>query len=127
MSIFEKVFKGEETVANEITRKAAFRLGKLKENGLRRPLKMVLGAKTQAEEVFRRSYRPKDDPMRLLRDLEPEERSRLKDALMELRERQSQGEDNLIIRDFRVVRKRLQLKWPPFHTYSAVVRAMNGS
>ncbi|VDP93579.1 unnamed protein product, partial [Echinostoma caproni] len=73
-SILEKVFKGEENVANDIKVKAAFRLGKVKDSGLPRPLNVVLGAKTQAEEVFRRSYCLKGNPVRLLCDLEPEDR-----------------------------------------------------
>ncbi|VDP86703.1 unnamed protein product [Echinostoma caproni] len=65
--------------------------------------KVVLGAKTQAEEEFRRSYRLKDDPVRLFRDPESDERSRLTATIVELREKQGQGEDNLIIRNFCVV------------------------
>ncbi|VDP96149.1 unnamed protein product [Echinostoma caproni] len=88
---------------------------------------VALGTRTQAEELFRRSYRLKIDPAQLLRDLEPEERSRLKAALVELRETQSRRENNLIIREFCVVRRRLQLKWPPLHTPSAVVCTIDGS
>ncbi|VDP82702.1 unnamed protein product [Echinostoma caproni] len=62
-SILEKVFKGEENVANDIKVKAAFRLGKVKDSGPPHPLKVVFGAKTQAEEVFRRSYRLKGYPV----------------------------------------------------------------
>ena len=108
--IFEE---GEGTLAASIKVTAAFRLGRPRDGGHPRPLKVVLGALDQARSVFQRVHRLRGDPVRILRDLSLEERQKLKAALCSLQERREKGEVDLVIRDFRVVKSRPKLRWQP--------------
>lgn len=93
---------------------SAFRLGKPSTNPVRpRPLKVVLNNVDSAKAVLHRAHRLKGNGVRILRDLSPEDRAKLRTALDELRDRRAAGELDLVIRDFRVVRRRPRVRWSP--------------
>ena len=95
---------GEEGV----TLLRAIRIGKrIPESQLPRPLKLVLKTKEEASRLLSRAYRLNGRPW-LRPDMAPEDRDKQKAALAELKERTSNGEQNLHIRNFRVVRKKLR-------------------
>lgn len=104
---------GEEVVAASIRVKGAYRLGKRREDPENnpRPLKIVLNSAEEAKSILKRTYRLKGKPIRILRDLSPEERMKLKGALDELRVRRENGESNLYIQDFRVVKRKPRIRW----------------
>ena len=106
---------GEDELASSIKLKGAFRLGKRPEapQDHPRPLKIVLGSVQEAQTILRRAPRLKGQPVRFLRDLSPDDREKLKTALNELRERRANGENNLILRDFRVVKRKPRIRWIP--------------
>ena len=115
---FTKLFvAGEEEVAAAIRVKSAFRLGKrlVDDAGVSnsRPLKVVLNTAEEAQALLRRAYRLRGTPVRILRDLSPEDRLRMKEALSELRERRANGETDLFIRDFRVIKRKPKVRWTP--------------
>ncbi|VDP21307.1 unnamed protein product [Echinostoma caproni] len=56
------------------------------------------------------THKLKGTPVQFLRDLDPDQRSKLKTVLEELRERREKGETDLCIRDFHVHRKRPQFR-----------------
>ncbi|VDP67975.1 unnamed protein product [Echinostoma caproni] len=106
------LFDGDEVEpAASIRVKAAFRLGKPRQDNSPRPLKVVLQAESEAKAILQRTRKLKETPVRFLRDLDPDQRRKLKTALEELRERRAKGETDLCIRDFRVYRNRPQLRW----------------
>ncbi|VDP78852.1 unnamed protein product [Echinostoma caproni] len=108
------LYDGDEVEpAASIRVKAAFRLGKPRQDNSLRPLKVVLRAESGAEAILQRTHKLKRTPLRFLRDLDPNQRSKLKTTLEALRERRAKGETDLCIRDFRVHRKRPQLRWLP--------------
>lgn len=104
---------GEEKIAASVRVLTAFRLGKLREDGTPRPLKVVLASQDQAQQVTQRSSRLRGSQIRILRDLSPEDRIRMKAALEEIHTRRANGEVDLVIRDFRVMRKRPRVRWVP--------------
>ena len=94
---------------------SAFRLGKKHGDPLSnpRPLKVVLKDSEEARRVFTRTSRLKGLDYRVLRDLCPEDRLRMRDAVQELKQRRSLGETNLQIVDFQVVVRRPRVVWHP--------------
>jgi hypothetical protein len=94
---------------------SAFRLGKRKEDPVSspRPLKVVLDSDTEVGRVLKRLYRIKETPFRVFRDLSPEDRLKMKEAVKELKDRKDQGETDLKIVDFRVVKKKPRVGWKP--------------
>lgn len=102
-----------------ITVQQLFRLGAPNTEGKPRPLKVVLGDTNDANFLVRRSYRLRNTQISLRPDLSPEDRLRRKSALTELRSRTQQGETDLMIVNFRVVRRRallhqaITLSWAP--------------
>ena len=94
---------------------SAFRLGKKPDQPASspRPLKVVLDSSEECRRVFSRVHRLKGEPYRVLRDLSPEDRVRMRQAVQELKERRMNGESNLHIVDFRVVARRPRVVWHP--------------
>ncbi|VDP27314.1 unnamed protein product [Echinostoma caproni] len=102
------LFDGDEVEPGASIRvKAVFGLGKPRQDNSSRPPEVVLRAESVTKAIL-----PKlnGTPVRFLRDLDPDQRSKLKTALMELRERRAKRETDLCMRDFRVHRKRPQLR-----------------
>lgn len=92
----------------DVTVKRIIRIGKRSEGNLApRPLKLVFNSTSEAKLLLSRSHRLRDSPWSLRPDLSPEEREKQREAVQCLRERLTQGETNLVIRNFQVVRKRL--------------------
>lgn len=111
-SLVTKLFdKGEDGI-NVIS---AFRLGKRPEDPSSnpRPLKVVLTSDEECRRVFSRVHRLRGENYRVLRDLSPEDRVRMRQAVQELKERRDKGETNLHIVDFRVVARRPRIVWQP--------------
>ena len=94
---------------------SAFRLGRRSDDAAShpRPLKVVLSSEDECRRVFTRTFRLKGEGYRILRDLNPEDRIRMRQAVEELRERRKNGETNLHIVDFQVVQKRPRVVWHP--------------
>ncbi|VDP86634.1 unnamed protein product [Echinostoma caproni] len=91
--VLDRLFvPGEETQSQAIRAKAAFRLGAKREGGAPRPLEVVLGSMEQTKSVFQRAFCLKGEPVRLLRDLDADERQKLKQALAEIHERRASEE-----------------------------------
>ena len=110
---FQKLYTAdEETIAKNIRPMNIYRLGKRLDEKTR-PLKVVLSSEKDVGNILARTHRLKGLPARILRDLSPEDRIRLKEAINELREKRSNGDNNWIIRDFRVIRRRPRIKWHP--------------
>ena len=119
-SCFSSLFMvGEEEIAASIRVKAAYRLGKPKTPATDeltcspRPLKVVLSTHEEAKAVLQRKHRLRGSCIRILKDLSPEDRSKLRDALAELKKRRDNGETDLFVRDFRVVKRRPKVRWEP--------------
>lgn len=93
----------------------AYRLGKRSDQPELnpRPLRVVLESSDACERVFKRTYRLRGESVFVLRDLCPEDRVKMKQAVEELKRRKDQGESNLTIVDFRVVPKRPIIRWRP--------------
>ena len=94
---------------------SAFRLGKKSDDPITspRPLKVVLSSEDEARRVLSRCSRLKGLPYRVLRDLSPEDRIRMRQAVNELKQRKERGESNLHIVDFQVVTRRPRVVWQP--------------
>ncbi|CAI2737056.1 unnamed protein product, partial [Dicrocoelium dendriticum] len=93
---------------------SAFRLGKKQEDSLKpRPLKVVFQNEEECRRILLRTSRLKGKPFYVLRDLSPEDRIKMKKAVDELRTRRANGETDLHIVDFRVVRKTPRTRWRP--------------
>ncbi|CAI2739084.1 unnamed protein product [Dicrocoelium dendriticum] len=93
---------------------SAFRLGKKQEDSSKvRPLKIVCQNDDEVHRILRRAPRLKGEPFFVLRDLSPEDRVKMKKAVDELRCRRDNGETDLHIVDFRVVRKTPRTRWRP--------------
>ena len=107
-----KLFDDGEDGINVIS---AFRLGKrsVGVDSVPRPLKVVLKSEQEARRVFARVHRLKGEQFRVLRDLCPEDRIRMREAVRELKERRDNGESNLHIVDFQVVVRRPRVVWHP--------------
>lgn len=110
-SVFGKLFdQGEEGV----TILSAFRLGRKRDEGDKpRALKIVLASEDEVQRVMKRTGRLKGQPFRILRDLSPEDRIKMRAATQELRERLEAGERDLHIVDFRVVKRKPHIRWKP--------------
>ncbi|VDP94931.1 unnamed protein product [Echinostoma caproni] len=106
-------FPGEEKQAQAIRVKAAPRLEANLEGSAPRPLKFVLGSMEETKSVFQRAFHLKEEPVRLLRDLDADERQKLRQELAEIHERRASGEQDLFIRDFLVQRRRPHFRWSP--------------
>lgn len=93
----------------------AYRLGKKADDPLTnpRPMKVVLKSEEEARRVFSRSHRLRGCSYRILRDLSPEDRIKMRNAVHELKERKERGENNLHIVDFQVVVRRPRVAWHP--------------
>ena len=93
----------------------AFRLGKKNDNveSNPRPLKIILESETECQRVLSRTHRLKGESYYLVRDLCPDDRLKLKEAVSEIKRRRLQGETNLKIVDFRVVSKTPRARWKP--------------
>ena len=102
----------EEPIAKNIRPMNIYRLGKRADEKTR-PLKIVLSSEKDVDNMLARSHRLKGLPVRILRDLSPEDRIRLKEAINELREKRATGDNDWIIRDFRLTRRRPRIKWHP--------------
>lgn len=91
----------------------AFRLGKkaLDPTLSPRPLKVVLDSESDCLRIFARTSRLRSEKYRIGRDLNPEERVRMRAAVCELKRRRAEGETHLIIQDFRVVRRPPRVGW----------------
>ena len=111
-NIFAKLFDPDEEGLNAIS---AFRLGRKSKDpsASPRPLKVVLDLSEACRRVFSRVHRLKGESYRVLRDLSPEDRVRMRQAVQELKERKLNGESNLCIVDFRVVVRRPRVVWRP--------------
>jgi hypothetical protein len=95
-----------------ITLIRAVRIGKLKEGtSTPRPLKLVLGSSEEVRRLLSKGYKLRGTPWYIRPDLAPEDRERQRSAVMLLKTKRANGETNLHIKDFQVVRKRL-LKAP---------------
>jgi hypothetical protein len=106
---------GEDSVASSLRVKSAFRLGAQREDPVQqpRPLKVVLSTAEEVQAILKRKYRLKGQAIRILRDLSPEDRTKLREALASLRERRANGETDLFIRDFRVLHRKPRIRWIP--------------
>ena len=92
----------------------AFRLGRKTEDTARpRPLKLILQSPEECKRVLKRTYRLKGEPYFVLKDLSPEDRVRMREAVTTLKTRRANGETDLHIVDFRVVQKRPRVVWKP--------------
>lgn len=111
-SLVSKLFDDDE---DGITVISAFRLGKKSDepNLKPRPLKVILNSEGECRRVLSRCYRLKGEPFRVLRDLSPEDRIRMRQAVQELKARKATGELNLRIEDFRVVVRPPRVVWHP--------------
>lgn len=94
---------------------SAFRLGKRSNDPVTypRPLKVVVSSEKECLRVFARTYRLKSEKYQVARDLSPEDRTRMKEAVQELKRRRAEGETNLMIQDFRVIRRPPRVAWKP--------------
>ena len=94
---------------------SAFRLGRKSDDPVSnpRPLKVVLKDNEEARRVFSRTSRLKGLEYRVFRDLCPEDRIRMRQAVQELKQRRQLGESNLHIVDFQVVVRRPRVVWHP--------------
>ena len=93
--------------------KQLFRLGSKGSSDARpRPLKVIFPNDAIPTMLLRRGYRLKDSGISMRADLSPEDRERLKIVTQELRQRTANGEKDLIIVNFRVVRRRKLLAHP---------------
>jgi hypothetical protein len=112
-SLISKLFdNGEEGV----TILSAFRLGKKLENDSScrpRPLKIVLASEEQAKRILRRGYRLKGEELWIRKDLCPEDRVKLREAVQERKRRTEAGETHLRIVDFRVIKVVPRSIWKP--------------
>ena len=93
----------------------AFRLGKRKEDFVTnpRPLKVILESEMECRRILGRTYRLKGQSIYIVRDLSPNDRAKLKEAVCELRKRKELGETNLKIVDFQVVSIPMRTRWKP--------------
>ena len=90
----------------------SFRLGRKPDDGTKsRPLKVVLQSADECQRVLRRTYRLKEEQYIVVRDLPPEDRIRMREAVESLKERRQSGETNLHIVDFQVVKKGPRVGW----------------
>ena len=108
----------EDDLAKQIRLLSVYRLGK-RTPDKPRPLKIVCGSEDQMKAILKRSYHLKGQDIRILRDLSPEDRLRLRTALNELREKRANGDNDWIIRDFQLVRRRPKVKWHPLQPQRA--------
>jgi hypothetical protein len=106
-----RLFEPGEEGINVLT---AFRLGRKPENnGTPRPLKVVLQNEEERRRVLRRTFRLKGETYFVLRDLSPEDRIKMREAVKDLKTRRLNGEKDLHIVDFQVVQKRPRVVWEP--------------
>jgi hypothetical protein len=97
-----------------ITVVTAFRLGrKSADLATHRPLKVVLLDEEECRRVLRRTFRLKGEGYFVVRDLSPEDRVKMREAVKVLKSRRLQGEKDLHIVDFQVVQKRPRVVWEP--------------
>jgi hypothetical protein len=106
--------QGDATVAVH----QVYRLGSKPANSRPRPLKVVFGSVEIALFFFSRGYRLRGQNVSMKADLSPEDRERQKKAVQELKTRTSEGEKDLIVVNFRVVRRRKMLTSPLMITIS---------
>ena len=96
-----------------MTLKALIRIGpKTTENHRPRPLKVVFAGPDDPRRLLVRAHKLRGGNVAMRPDLSPEERSKLRDATIELKARKENGEQGLTIVNFRVVR-RLRLLTKP--------------
>jgi hypothetical protein len=103
-----RLFDIDEGGINVVT---CFRLGR--KSATPRPLKVVLLDEEECRRVLRRTFRLKGEGYFVVRDLSPEDRVKMRDAVKELKSRRLQGENDLHIVDFRVIQKRPRVGWKP--------------
>ena len=84
---------------------SAYRLGKKHDDATAnpRPLKVVLESESECRRILSRTSRLKGENFFIVQDLSPEDRVKMRTALMELKQRKQLGEENLKIVDFQVV------------------------
>ena len=94
---------------------SAFRLGKKHDDVATnpRPLKVIFETENEAQRVLKRTFRLRGESYYIVRDLSPEDRIKMRDALTELKSRRLLGEKNLRIVDFQVVVKSPKARWKP--------------
>ena len=108
--VIDKVLDKEDT---GVTVKALVRLGSRDpESGRSRPLKVIFTGPEDPKRLLRRAYRLKGEPFVLRPDLSPEDRLKLQQATKELKSRTQNGETDLTIVNFRVVRRAPILRKP---------------
>jgi hypothetical protein len=110
-NVVSKLFEDGE---NGINVEMVFRLGRKSDDPSKpRPLKVILRDVDECRRVLARTYRLKGENYFIVRDLSPENRSRMRDAVKELKERRANDEQNLKIVDFRVVVREPKVRWKP--------------
>ncbi|CAH8552176.1 unnamed protein product [Dicrocoelium dendriticum] len=87
-----------------LTIKQVVRLGQ-HTNQSCRPLRITFDDHNTPQLILSRLSRLKGTKVHIRRDLEPEERNRLKTAFLELKRRTEEGETDLHIVNFRVIKK----------------------
>ena len=87
---------------------SVFRLGRIASGQCSnpRPMEVILDNADACKRMLSRTHFLKGWPFRLLRDLSPEERNKMREAVRELRSRREAGEEDIHIVDFRVVKRR---------------------
>ena len=114
-SLVSKLFDPGENGLQIVT---TYRLGRrVTETEQPRPLKVVLESQEECKRVFSRVHRLKGDRLHIQRDLSPEDREKMRLALQELRRRREDGETDLRIVNFRVVRRQPRISWKPLILY----------
>ena len=93
----------------------AFRLRKKYVNYMAspRPLKVDLESTEDVERILRRTHRLRGERYRILRDLNNEDRIRIRMAVDELKRRNAAGETDFVIRNFSVVKRPAKICWKP--------------
>ena len=101
-------------VSNEesVTIRQLFRVGAKPPTDRPRPLKVIFDSSATTQLLLSRGYRLRGRDVSMKRDLSVEDRERMRSALEELKNRTANGEKDLIVVNFRVVRRRKLLPAP---------------
>jgi ABC-type phosphate/phosphonate transport system substrate-binding protein len=71
-----------------------------------RPMKVIFTNPQDPIRLLRQGYKLAGQTISIRKDMDPEDRAKMKKALSELHERKNKGEANLVIRNFRVLKRR---------------------
>lgn len=101
-TIADRLMDNGEDAAPVLT---LFRLGKksIEPNGRPRPLKAVFTCHEDPSRLLKKSYKLLNTDYRIRPDRSPDDRERMRQAVISLHKRLESGESNLTIRDFQVV------------------------